>query len=165
MKAPYGIIFVTGPTGSGKTTTLYAALNAIKNVATKIITVEDPVEYQLNLTQQVQVNQKAGLTFATALKSILRQDPDIIMIGEVRDSETLRIAVQAALTGHLVFSTLHTNDSVSAITRVMDMGIEPYLLSGSLVAIEAQRLVRKLCPYCKEKTTLPQSLFDDISTR
>jgi len=162
MKAPYGIIFVTGPTGSGKTTTLYAALNAIKNVATKIITVEDPVEYQLNLTQQVQVNQKAGLTFATALKSILRQDPDIIMIGEVRDSETLRIAVQAALTGHLVFSTLHTNDAVSAITRVMDMGIEPYLLSGSLVAIEAQRLVRKLCPYCKEKTTLPQALFDDI---
>ena len=162
MKAPYGIIFVTGPTGSGKTTTLYAALNAIKNVATKIITVEDPVEYQLNLTQQVQVNQKAGLTFASALKSILRQDPDIIMIGEVRDSETLRIAVQAALTGHLVFSTLHTNDSVSAITRVMDMGIEPYLLSGSLVAIEAQRLVRKLCPNCKEKTTLPQALFDDI---
>ena len=162
MKAPYGIVFVTGPTGSGKTTTLYAALNAIKNITTKIITVEDPVEYQLNLTQQVQVNQKAGLTFATALKSILRQDPDIIMIGEVRDSETLRIAVQAALTGHLVFSTLHTNDSVSAITRVMDMGIEPYLLSGSLVAIEAQRLVRKLCPYCKEKTTLPQVMLDEI---
>jgi general secretion pathway protein E len=162
MKSPYGIIFVTGPTGSGKTTTLYAALNAIKNVQTKIITVEDPVEYQLNLTQQVQVNQKAGLTFASALKSILRQDPDIIMIGEVRDSETLRIAVQAALTGHLVFSTLHTNDSVSAITRVMDMGIEPYLLSGSLVAIEAQRLVRKLCPYCKTKTTLPKSVFEEI---
>ncbi len=162
MKAPYGIIFVTGPTGSGKTTTLYAALNAIKNVQTKIITVEDPVEYQLNLTQQVQVNQKAGLTFASALKSILRQDPDIIMIGEVRDSDTLRIAVQAALTGHLVFSTLHTNDSVSAITRVMDMGIEPYLLSGSLVAIEAQRLVRKLCTHCRTKTTLPQSTFNDI---
>jgi general secretion pathway protein E len=162
MKAPYGIIFVTGPTGSGKTTTLYAALNAIKNVQTKIITVEDPVEYQLNLTQQVQVNQKAGLTFASALKSILRQDPDIIMIGEVRDSETLRIAVQAALTGHLVFSTLHTNDSVSAITRVMDMGIEPYLLSGSLVAIEAQRLVRKLCKYCKVKATLPEKTLEDI---
>ncbi len=162
MKSPYGIIFVTGPTGSGKTTTLYAALNAIKNIKTKIITVEDPVEYQLNLTQQVQVNQKAGLTFATALKSILRQDPDIIMIGEVRDSDTLRIAVQAALTGHLVFSTLHTNDSVSAITRVMDMGIEPYLLSGSLVAIEAQRLVRKLCTNCKEKTTLSEALLNDI---
>ena len=162
MKTPYGIIFVTGPTGSGKTTTLYAALNAIKNIETKIITVEDPVEYQLNLTQQVQVNHKAGLTFATALKSILRQDPDIIMIGEVRDSDTLRIAVQAALTGHLVFSTLHTNDAVSAITRVVDMGIEPYLLSGSLVAIEAQRLVRKLCLHCRTKITLPQSVFDNI---
>jgi len=162
MHSPYGIIFVTGPTGSGKTTTLYAALNAIKSVQTKIITVEDPVEYQLNLTQQVQVNQKVGLTFASALKSILRQDPDIIMIGEVRDQETLRIAVQAALTGHLVFSTLHTNDSVSAITRVMDMGIEPYLLSGSLVAIEAQRLVRKLCPHCKEKTTLPTKTYEEI---
>ena len=162
MHAPYGIIFVTGPTGSGKTTTLYAALNAIKSVQTKIITVEDPVEYQLNLTQQVQVNLKAGLTFATALKSILRQDPDIIMIGEVRDQETLRIAVQAALTGHLVFSTLHTNDAVSAITRVMDMGIEPYLLSGSLVAIEAQRLVRKLCPHCKTKITLPKATLEKI---
>jgi len=162
MHAPYGIIFVTGPTGSGKTTTLYAALNAIKSIQTKIITVEDPVEYQLNLTQQVQVNLKAGLTFASALKSILRQDPDIIMIGEVRDQETLRIAVQAALTGHLVFSTLHTNDSVSAITRVMDMGIEPYLLSGSLVAIEAQRLVRKLCPHCKSKTTLSKSIFEEV---
>ena len=162
MKAPYGIVFVTGPTGSGKTTTLYAALNAIKNIQTKIITVEDPVEYQLNLTQQVQVNQKADLTFANALKSILRQDPDIIMIGEVRDSETLRIAVQAALTGHLVFSTLHTNDSISAITRVMDMGIEPYLLSGSLVAIEAQRLVRRLCKHCRVKTVLPQTVLNDI---
>lgn len=162
MHAPYGIIFVTGPTGSGKTTTLYAALNAIKSVQTKIITVEDPVEYQLNLTQQVQVNEKANLTFASALRSILRQDPDIIMIGEVRDTETLRIAVQAALTGHLVFSTLHTNDAISAVTRVMDMGIEPYLLSGSLVAIEAQRLVRKLCPHCKTKYILPKTAHDEI---
>ena len=162
MRAPYGIIFVTGPTGSGKTTTLYAALNAIKSVETKIITVEDPVEYQLNLIQQVQVNEKANLTFASALKSILRQDPDIIMIGEVRDQETLRIAVQAALTGHLVFSTLHTNDAISAVTRVMDMGIEPYLLSGSLVAIEAQRLVRKLCSHCKSKITLPKTAYEDI---
>ena len=162
MHAPYGIIFVTGPTGSGKTTTLYAALNAIKSIQTKIITVEDPVEYQLNLTQQVQVNEKANLTFASALRSILRQDPDIIMIGEVRDTETLRIAVQAALTGHLVFSTLHTNDAISAVTRVMDMGIEPYLLSGSLVAIEAQRLVRKLCPYCKAKYILPKTAYDEI---
>ncbi len=162
MHAPYGIIFVTGPTGSGKTTTLYGALNAIKSVQTKIITVEDPVEYQLNLTQQVQVNEKANLTFSSALRSILRQDPDIIMIGEVRDAETLRIAVQAALTGHLVFSTLHTNDAVSAVTRVVDMGIEPYLISGSLVAIEAQRLVRKLCPYCKVKYTLPKTAHDEI---
>lgn len=162
MHAPYGIIFVTGPTGSGKTTTLYGALNAIKSVQTKIITVEDPVEYQLNLTQQVQVNEKANLTFSSALRSILRQDPDIIMIGEVRDAETLRIAVQAALTGHLVFSTLHTNDAVSAVTRVVDMGIEPYLISGSLVAIEAQRLVRKLCPYCKAKYTLPKTAHDEI---
>jgi len=162
MRSPYGIIFVTGPTGSGKTTTLYAALNAIKSVQTKIITVEDPVEYQLNLTQQVQVNEKANLTFASALRSILRQDPDIIMIGEVRDTETLRIAVQAALTGHLVFSTLHTNDAISAVTRVVDMGIEPYLISGSLIAIEAQRLIRKLCPYCKSKYTLPKTAHDEI---
>ena len=162
MRVPYGVIFVTGPTGSGKTTTLYAALNAIKSIETKIITVEDPVEYQLNLTQQTQVNEKANLTFASALRSILRQDPDIIMIGEVRDQETLRIAIQAALTGHLVFSTLHTNDSVSAIARIIDMGIEPYLISGALVAIEAQRLVRKLCPHCKTKINLPKTIFDDI---
>jgi len=162
MRTPYGIIFVTGPTGSGKTTTLYAALNAIKSVQSKIITVEDPVEYQLNLTQQVQVNEKANLTFASALRSILRQDPDIIMIGEVRDTETLRIAVQAALTGHLVFSTLHTNDALSAVTRIVDMGIEPYLISGSLIAIEAQRLVRKLCPHCKTKYTLPKTAYDEI---
>ncbi|MDY0264385.1 MAG: GspE/PulE family protein [Sulfurospirillum cavolei] len=162
MRSPYGIIFVTGPTGSGKTTTLYAALNAIKSVQTKIITVEDLVEYQLNLTQQVQVNEKANLTFASALRSILRQDPDIIMIGEVRDTETLRIAVQAALTGHLVFSTLHTNDAISAVTRVVDMGIESYLISGSLIAIEAQRLIRKLCPYCKSKYTLPKTAHDEI---
>lgn len=162
MHTPYGIIFVTGPTGSGKTTTLYAALNAIKSVQTKIITVEDPVEYQLNLTQQVQVNEKANLTFSSALRSILRQDPDIIMIGEVRDTETLRIAVQAALTGHLVFSTLHTNDAISAVTRVVDMGIEPYLISGSLIAIEAQRLVRKLCPHCKTKYVLPKTAHDEI---
>ncbi len=159
MKAPYGIMFVTGPTGSGKTTTLYAAINAVKNVTTKLITVEDPVEYQVNLIQQVNVNVKAGLTFASALKSILRQDPDIIMIGEVRDQDTLRIAIQAALTGHLVFSTLHTNDAVSAVTRIMDMGIEPFLISGALVAIQAQRLIRKLCPHCKTKMTLNDNNF------
>ena len=162
MRVPYGIVFVTGPTGSGKTTTLYAALNAIKNITTKIITVEDPVEYQLNMIQQVQVNEKTNLTFASALKSILRQDPDIIMIGEVRDQETLRIAIQAALTGHLVFSTLHTNDAISAVNRVLDMGIEPYLVSGALIAIEAQRLVRKLCPYCKSEVVLPMNILDEI---
>lgn len=163
MKAPYGIILVTGPTGSGKTTTLYAALNDIKSVDTKIITVEDPVEYQLNLIQQVHVNEKAGLSFAAALRSILRQDPDIIMIGEIRDQETLRIAIQAALTGHLVFSTLHTNDAISALPRIIDMGIEAYLVSGALVAIEAQRLVRKLCPHCKQKTTLSQTAMADFA--
>lgn len=164
MKAPYGIILVTGPTGSGKTTTLYAALNDIKSIETKIITVEDPVEYQLNMIQQVHVNEKVGLTFASALRSILRQDPDIIMIGEIRDQETLRIAIQAALTGHLVFSTLHTNDAISAVTRIVDMGIEPYLISGSLVAIEAQRLVRKLCPHCKQKTALPLKMQEQFES-
>ena len=163
MHAPYGIILVTGPTGSGKSTTLYAALNDVKSVDTKIITVEDPVEYQVNLIQQVHVNEKAGLTFAAALRSILRQDPDIIMIGEIRDEETLRIAIQSALTGHLVFSTLHTNDAVSAVSRMADMGIEPYLISGAIIAIEAQRLVRKLCPKCKQSVTLPKSVLDKIS--
>ncbi len=163
MDAPYGIIFVTGPTGSGKTTTLYAGLNAIKSVKTKMITVEDPVEYQMNLIQQVQVNNKANLTFASALRSILRQDPDIIMIGEVRDRETLHIAVEASLTGHLVFSTLHTNDAVSAITRVVDMGVEAYLISGALVAVQAQRLIRKLCPHCKQKTFINDEVKRDFA--
>ncbi|MBZ7994794.1 Flp pilus assembly complex ATPase component TadA [Campylobacter canadensis] len=162
MHAPYGIILVTGPTGSGKTTTLYAALNDMKSVETKIITVEDPVEYQLNLIQQVHVNEKAGLTFAAALRSILRQDPDIIMIGEIRDAETLRIAIQAALTGHLVFSTLHTNDAVSAVTRIADMGVEPYMISGALTAIEAQRLIRKLCPNCKKPAVLSKDFLEKI---
>lgn len=161
LKAPYGIVFVTGPTGSGKTTTLYAALNAIKSVKSKIITIEDPVEYQLSLISQTQVNEKASLSFSSALRSILRQDPDVIMVGEVRDKETLKIALQAALTGHLVFSTLHTNDSVSAITRLTDMGIEPYLISGALVGIEAQRLIRKLCPHCKAPTSISKEMVDD----
>lgn len=162
LKAPYGIILVTGPTGSGKSTTLYGALNMLRSVETKIITVEDPVEYQMNMVQQCQVQPKVGLTFAAALRSILRQDPDIIMVGEIRDQETLRIAIQAAATGHLVLSTLHTNDAISSITRMVDMGIESYLISGSLVAVEAQRLVRKICPYCKEKTTLPPTVLDEI---
>ncbi len=162
LKVPYGIVLVTGPTGSGKTTTLYGALNNLKSVDKKLITVEDPVEYQMNLVQQVQVNPKVGLTFASALRSILRQDPDIIMIGEIRDQETLRIAIQAALTGHLVLSTLHTNDSISAITRMADMGIEPYLISGSLIAIEAQRLVRKICPHCKKSVEIPDHVINEL---
>lgn len=162
LKTPYGIILVTGPTGSGKTTTLYGALNELRNVEDKVITVEDPVEYRMNLIQQVQVNPKVGLTFAAALRSILRQDPDKIMIGEIRDSETLEIAVKAALTGHLVISTLHTNDSISAITRMVDMGIEPYLISGSLVAIQAQRLVRKICLNCKTEDKVPASVLDEF---
>ena len=161
-RTPYGMILVTGPTGSGKTTTLYAALNDIKSVETKMITVEDPVEYQMDMIQQVNVNVKAGLTFANSLRSILRQDPDVIMIGEIRDQETLRIAIQAALTGHLVFSTLHTNDAISAVARVVEMGIEPYLVSGALIGVEAQRLVRKLCPHCKQKMTLTPAQLDSI---
>ncbi|MGD9719511.1 MAG: GspE/PulE family protein [Sulfurimonadaceae bacterium] len=162
LKAPYGIILVTGPTGSGKTTTLYGALNELRNVEDKVITVEDPVEYRMNLIQQVQVNAKVGLSFADALRSILRQDPDKIMIGEIRDQETLEIAIKAALTGHLVISTLHTNDAISAIPRMADMGIQHYLISGALVAIQAQRLVRKICPHCKVEEHLPASILNEI---
>ena len=149
LSQPNGIFLVTGPTGSGKSTTLYAALNEINNASEKIITVEDPVEYKLRGIQQVQVNPKVGLTFAGALRSILRQDPDIIMIGEIRDLETLEIAIKAALTGHLVISTLHTNDAVSAISRMIDMGADPFMVATSLVGVEAQRLVKTICPYCK----------------
>ncbi len=162
IKSPYGIIFVTGPTGSGKTTTLYAALNAIKSVGEKIITVEDPVEYQMEDVHQVMVNEKAGLTFSAALRSILRQDPDKIMVGEIRDQETLRIAIQAALTGHLVISTLHTNDALSGITRLMDMGVESFFVGSAMAGIEAQRLVRKLCPHCKYESELPQNILDEL---
>ncbi len=162
LKAPYGIILVTGPTGSGKTTTLYGALNELRNIEDKVITVEDPVEYRMNLIQQVQVNAKVGLSFADALRSILRQDPDKIMIGEIRDQETLGIAIKAALTGHLVISTLHTNDAISAIPRMSDMGIEDYLISGALVAIQAQRLVRKICTNCKTEEHLPATVLEEI---
>jgi general secretion pathway protein E len=162
LESPYGIILVTGPTGSGKTTTLYGALNELRDVRDKVITVEDPVEYRMNLIQQVQVNSKVGLSFADALRSILRQDPDKIMIGEIRDQETLEIAIKAALTGHLVISTLHTNDSISAIPRMVDMGIEEYLISGALVAIQAQRLVRKICPNCKTEEKVPPSALEEI---
>ncbi|MEY3002156.1 MAG: hypothetical protein RLZZ428_531 [Pseudomonadota bacterium] len=162
IKVPYGIVLVTGPTGSGKTTTLYGAINAIKDVKDKIITVEDPVEYQMAGLQQVNVKESIGLSFATVLKSILRQDPDKIMIGEIRDHETLRIAIQAALTGHLVLSTLHTNDAISSISRVLDMGIESYLVSGALVAVQAQRLVRTICKHCKVSTELDPFLMENI---
>lgn len=146
-----GIILVTGPTGSGKTTTLYSAISAINSTARNIITVEDPIEYQLKGIGQVHVNSKIGLTFASGLRSILRQDPDVIMIGEIRDKETAEIAIQASLTGHLVLSTLHTNDTATAVTRLVDMGIEPFLVASSLAAIVAQRLVRVLCPHCKKE--------------
>ena len=146
---PYGMVFVTGPTGSGKTTTLYAALNELKGPTKKIITIEDPIEYELPLVQQIPVNYKIGLTFATIIKNILRQDPDIIMIGEVRDSDTLKTSTQAALTGHLVLGTLHTNDAISTITRLIQMGAEPFMVGETLLGAVAQRLIRKICPHCK----------------
>lgn len=151
ISKPHGIILVTGPTGSGKTTTLYAALMELNDIEKNIITVEDPVEYRMDGVNQTQVNTKAGLTFASGLRSILRQDPDIIMIGEIRDKETASIAVRAAITGHLVFSTVHTNDTASTIARLVDMGIEPFMLSSSLIGVHAQRLVKKICPNCREK--------------
>lgn len=149
IHTPHGIILVTGPTGSGKTTSLYASLSEINSEEINIITVEDPVEYQLDGISQVQVKSEIGLTFANTLRSILRQDPDVIMIGEIRDVETAEIAIQSALTGHLVFSTLHTNDSASSVTRLLDMGVEPFLVASSVIGVVAQRLVRKICPYCK----------------
>jgi type IV pilus assembly protein PilB len=150
ISQPNGIILVTGPTGSGKTTTLYSALSTISTMEKNIITIEDPVEYELALIRQTQVNPKADITFANGLRSILRQDPDVIMVGEIRDKETAEVAIQASLTGHLVFSTLHTNDAPSSLTRLLDMGLEPFLISSSLILIVAQRLVRKICPKCKE---------------
>jgi general secretion pathway protein E/type IV pilus assembly protein PilB len=153
IQMPHGIVLVTGPTGSGKTSTLYSALNHIKNPATKIITVEDPVEYQTGGISQIQVHSKIGLTFAAGLRSILRHDPDVVLIGEIRDGETAQSAIQASLTGHLVFSTLHTNDAPGAFTRLVDMGVEPYLVASTVEGVLAQRLVRKLCKKCKERYT------------
>ena len=147
----HGVIFVTGPTGSGKSTTLYACLNRINSAEKNIITIEDPIEYQLSGISQMQVASKKGMTFATSLRHVLRQDPDVIMIGEVRDVETARMAIQSSLTGHLVFSTLHTNDSAGAVSRLLDLGVEPYLVSSSLIAIMAQRLVRRICPNCRQE--------------
>jgi general secretion pathway protein E len=151
LQLPHGIVLVTGPTGSGKTTTLYAALSLINTMDLKLITVEDPVEYQMQGINQIQVNLKAGLTFASGLRAILRHDPDVVLIGEIRDKETAEIAVQASLTGHLVFSTLHTNDAPSAPTRLIDMGVEPYLIASSVELVMAQRLVRVICKHCKEE--------------
>lgn len=153
IRIPHGIVLVTGPTGSGKTTTLYSSLLEIKSEDTKIITTEDPVEYQLDGINQIQVHPKIGLTFAASLRSILRHDPDVVLVGEIRDHETAENAIQAALTGHLVFSTLHTNDAPSAYTRLVDMGIEPFLVASTIEAVMAQRLVRRLCPECKEAYT------------
>jgi type IV pilus assembly protein PilB len=150
INRPYGMVLVSGPTGSGKTTTLYAALNSVTSVEKNVVTIEDPVEYRLKLTNQVQVNPRAGVTFASGLRSIVRQDPDIIMVGEIRDEETAEIAVHSALSGHLVFSTIHTNDAAGSAARFIEMGIEPFLIASSILGVVAQRLVRLLCPICKE---------------
>jgi type IV pilus assembly protein PilB len=158
IESPYGMIVVTGPTGSGKTTTLYSALSRVNTTGKNIITVEDPVEYRIYGINQVQVQPKIGLTFAAGLRSILRQDPDIVMVGEIRDRETAEIAIRAALTGHLVFSTLHTNNAVGTLARLVDMGIEPFLVASSVVLVMAQRLVRRICPDCKKEYTPPEEL-------
>ena len=165
ISRPHGIILVTGPTGSGKTTTLYAALSKINSPDKNIITIEDPIEYQLKGIGQIQVNSKIQLTFAAGLRSVLRQDPDVILVGEIRDSETAEIAIQAALTGHLVFSTLHTNDSAGAVTRLLDMKIEPFLISSSVMAILAQRLVRVLCTKCREPYTITPSEIAELEIK
>jgi type IV pilus assembly protein PilB len=160
FRRPYGAVLATGPTGSGKSTTLYAALNEINEPERNIITIEDPVEYRIGGVNQLQVNPKAGLTFASGLRSMLRADPDVIMVGEIRDGETARIAIESALTGHLVLSTLHTNDAPSAITRLTEMGIEPFLSASAIIAVVAQRLVRQLCTYCKRRTMLSVSSLE-----
>ena len=162
LSRPHGLVLVTGPTGSGKTTTLYSAIELVKGVERNVITVEDPVEYQLELINQVQVQNESGVTFAQALRSILRQDPDVIMVGEIRDRETAETAIQAALTGHLVLSTLHTNDSASAITRLVDMGVERFKIAASLVGVVAQRLMRNLCPSCRESYYPSSKLLEEL---
>jgi general secretion pathway protein E len=162
---PHGILLVTGPTGSGKTTTLYTALDRLNQPDVKILTVEDPVEYQMSGINQIQVKPQIDLTFANALRSIVRQDPDVIMIGEIRDLETAQIAVQSALTGHLVLSTVHTNDAPSTVNRLLDMGVEDYLLTSTVIGILAQRLVRKLCPHCKEAYVALPELVEQMRLR
>ncbi len=162
ISQPYGMILVTGPTGSGKTSTLYTTLAKINSSENKIITLEEPVEYQLSGVNQIQVNPKIGMSFASGLRSIVRQDPDIILVGEIRDKETAEIAIQSALTGHLLFSTLHTNDAPGAVTRLLDMGVESFLLSSTLLGVLAQRLVRVICPYCKEPTRPEEKLLNSM---
>jgi type IV pilus assembly protein PilB len=162
VDAPHGLILVTGPTGSGKTTTLYSALNELNNPIYNIVTVEDPVEFQVPGINQVPVRKEIGLSFANALRSILRQDPDIIMIGEIRDTETAEIAVEAALTGHQVLSTMHCNDAPGAIARLDDMGIAPFLISSSVILACAQRLMRRICSHCKEPVSYPQKMYEDL---
>ncbi len=162
VSQPYGMILVTGPTGSGKTSTLYTTLAKINSQENKIITLEEPVEYQLSGVNQIQVSPKIGMTFAKGLRSIVRQDPDIILVGEIRDRETAEIAIQSALTGHLLFSTLHTNDAAGAITRLLDMGVESFLLSSTLLGVLAQRLVRVICPHCKEPTRPDSKLLSSM---
>lgn len=162
ISRPHGMIVVCGPTGSGKTTTLYSALSTINAVKVNIMTIEDPVEYKIEGVNQVQVNPQAGLTFSSALRSFLRQDPDIIMVGEIRDEETAALAVHAALTGHLVFSTLHTNDAAGAAPRLLDMGVEPFLLVSSLTSVVAQRVLRRVCPHCREEYSPPPEVVEDI---
>ncbi|MEA3347349.1 MAG: ATPase, T2SS/T4P/T4SS family [Candidatus Auribacterota bacterium] len=162
IRKPYGIMLITGPTGCGKTTTLYASLSTINDTEKNIITIEDPVEYRLNFIRQIQVNQKVELTFSNGLRSILRQDPDVIMVGEIRDLETADIAIHAALTGHLVFSTLHTNDAPGALTRLVDMGLEPFLVSSAIIGVAAQRLVRTICLECKESYKPNEKVLEDL---
>jgi type IV pilus assembly protein PilB len=163
VRRPYGIILVCGPTGSGKTTTLMAALRELNAVTQNIVTIEDPVEYQVPGVNQIQVNERVGLTFAQGLRSILRQDPNIVMVGEVRDRDTAEIAIRAALTGHLVLTTIHTNEAAGAIPRLVDMGVEPFLVASSLAAVLAQRLARTICRHCKEGTELPLDAPDRLA--
>ncbi len=152
IKVPYGIILVSGPTGAGKTTTLYASVNSLDQIERNIITIEDPVEYRFSNINQIQVNPRAGLTFASGLRSILRLDPDVILVGEIRDAETANIAIQSALTGHLVLSSIHANDAVGVVLRLLDLGVEPFLVSSALIGVIAQRMVRTICPQCAHPT-------------
>jgi general secretion pathway protein E len=155
LKVPYGMILVSGPTGAGKTTTLYASINCLDSIGRNIITIEDPVEYHFNNINQIQVNPRAGLTFASGLRSILRHDPDVILVGEIRDAETAGIAVQSALTGHLVLSSVHANDAVGVVFRLLDLGIEPFLVVSALIGVVAQRMVRRICPDCAHPVEIP----------